>query len=94
MTFFLLDEEFDVLVKVFSDHLSVIVAGRLLFGLYGFGKDDGSVAGGNRRSELIELVMVDERIISFVAVVVVMVEEVGEFPSEDSVFHVSVRLVL
>ena len=94
MTFFLLDEVFDVLVKVFSDHLSVIVVDGFLFGLYGFGKDDGSVAGGDRRSELIELVMVDERVISFVAVVVVMVEEVGEFPSEDSVFHVSVRLVL
>lgn len=94
MNFFLLDEEFDVLVKVFSDHLSVIVVDGFLFGLYGFGKDDGSVAGGDRRSELIELVVMDKRVISFVAVVVVMVEEVGEFPSEDSVFHVSVRLVL
>ena len=37
--------------------------------------------------------MVDHGVVPFVAVGVVF-EEVGELPAEDSVFHVSVRLIL
>ena len=91
---FLLHKEFDVLIEVFCHHLGVGVGEGFRFGFDGFGEDDGSVAGGDGCSELVEFVVVDEGVVSFVAVVVFVVEEVGEFPSEDSVFHVSVRLVL
>ena len=57
---FLFDEELDVLVEVFIDHLRVVVSDGLRFGLSGFGEDDGSVAGRDGGSELVELVVVDE----------------------------------
>ena len=87
---FLLDEEADVLVEVLCDHLRV---GYFGFVFLEFGDDDGFVPGGDGGLEVFEFVVVDHGVVPFVAVGVVF-EEVGELPAEDSVFHVSVRLIL
>ena len=87
---FLVDEEADVLVEVLCDHLGV---GGFGFVFLEFGDDDGFVSGGDGGFEVFEFVVVDHGVVPLVAVGIVF-EEVGELPTEDSVFHVSVRLIL
>ena len=55
--FFLSEKIPDILVKVFSDHLSIWYF-RLLF--FGFSKYDGFVPGGDGCFEIFELIVVNE----------------------------------
>ena len=87
---FLVDEEADVLVEVFCDHLGV---GDFGFVFFEFGDDDGFVPGGDGGLKVLEFVVVDHGVIPLVAVGILF-EEVSQLPAEYSVFHVSVRLIL
>lgn len=89
MSFFLGHEELEVVIDVVWNHLGVWQL-QLGGGGFGRGDDDAAVAGGDRCFEVFESVVVEEGVVAFVAERVVVLQ-VGDLSSEDSVLHVSVR---
>ena len=87
---FLGDEVVDGLIEIFCNHLGVRDD---WFRFDGSGENDGFVSCGDGSFEIFEFVMVDEGVVALVTMEIV-VKKVGQLPAKDSVFHVSVRVLL